>query len=53
MSGTSDTEVKSSPLGGRGLFTTTAHAPGDVLLGLDRPLIAVLDKNRVEDTCSW
>lgn len=46
-------EVKSSPLGGRGLFATKNHASGDVLISLDRPLIAVLDNARIEDTCSW
>ena len=49
----SGTDVRSSPLGGRGLFATKSHSPGDVLLSLDRPLIAVLDKTRIEDTCSW
>jgi SET and MYND domain-containing protein len=47
------TEVKHSPLGGRGLFATKAFDGGDVILDLQRPLIAVLDGPRVEDTCSW
>lgn len=47
------TEVKKSPLGGRGRFATKDIAPGDVLLSLDRPLIAVLDRQRISDTCSW
>ena len=46
-------EVKSSPLGGRGLFATKTHEAGDILLAVDRPLVAVLDKPRVEDTCAW
>jgi SET and MYND domain-containing protein len=47
------TEVKKSSLGGRGRFATKDQAPGDVLLSLDRPLIAVLDRPRIADTCSW
>lgn len=47
------TEVRKSSLGGRGLFATKPCQTGDVLLSLDRPLIAVLDKPRIEDTCSW
>lgn len=53
MSDSSGTEVRSSPLGGRGLFATKPHQPGEVLLALERPFIAVLDKPRVEDTCAW
>lgn len=52
MSDTSGTEVKSSSLGGRGLFATRSYSPGDALLCLKRPLIAVLDKPRIADTCS-
>ncbi|KAK5166907.1 uncharacterized protein LTR77_007636 [Saxophila tyrrhenica] len=47
------TEVKTSPLGGRGLFATKKLAQGDVVIAMDRPLVAVLDEHRIEDTCSW
>lgn len=50
----SGTEVRTpSPLGGRGLFATKPHQSGEVLLAVDRPLIAVLDRPRIEDTCAW
>ena len=35
------------------MFASKAHQLGEVLLSLDRPLIAALDKARIEDTCSW
>lgn len=49
----SDAETKPSSVGGRGLFATKSYSAGDALLSLDRPLIAVLDKARVDDTCAW
>jgi hypothetical protein len=53
MTTSSKTEVKRSSLGGRGLFATCPIEGGDVLIELERPLIAVLDRPRIEDTCSW
>jgi hypothetical protein len=53
MTTSSKTEVKRSTLGGRGLFATCPIEGGDVLIELERPLIAVLDRPRIEDTCSW
>ena len=47
------TEVKKSAVGGRGRYAQKDIAPGEVLLSLDRPLIAVLDRSRIIDTCSW
>ena len=48
----SGTEVKPSSLGGRGLFANENYFAGYALLEVERSLIAVLDKPRVEDTCS-
>lgn len=53
MSSTNTVEVKPSPLGGKGTFTTRACEAGDVVFSLDRPLIATLDRARIADTCSW
>lgn len=53
MADSDSTEVKKSDLGGRGRFTKKDHAPGDVLLSIERPLVAVLDRPRINDTCSW
>ena len=47
------TEIKPSPLSGRGLFTTARITPGSPLLTLDRPLITALDPTRIPDTCSY
>lgn len=46
-------EIKASPISGKGIFATKSFAPGDVVLELERPLVATLDKERVEDTCGW
>lgn len=53
MANTRSTEIKPSPIGGRGLFATEAIAPGEALLCLDRPLVTTLDAERIHDTCAW
>lgn len=53
MAAAPSTEVKSSPLGGRGLFATRTISPGEPLLSLDRPLVTALDVERIPDTCAW
>lgn len=44
--------IKSSPVDGKGLFTFKDYEAGQGLLVIERPLIAVLDAERLEDTCS-
>lgn len=45
---------KSGILGaGRGLFAAKDFRPGDVVLAVDRPLVAELDIDRLKDTCAW
>jgi SET and MYND domain-containing protein len=38
---------------GRGLFAKQDFAPGDIVVSLDRPYIAELDIDRLQDTCAW
>ncbi|KAK4495782.1 hypothetical protein PRZ48_013050 [Zasmidium cellare] len=38
---------------GRGLFAKKDFQPGDVIFTLDRPYVAELDINRLQDTCAW
>ncbi len=55
MPETQNAEVKQSKIAGagRGLFAVKDLAPGDVVLSLDRPLVAELDVARMLDTCAW
>ncbi|KAH9886421.1 hypothetical protein F4778DRAFT_786810 [Xylariomycetidae sp. FL2044] len=48
-------EVRASeiPGAGRGLFAKKDFAPGDLVVYLDRPLVAELDLDRLRDTCAW
>ncbi|KAI0163565.1 hypothetical protein BJ166DRAFT_296559 [Pestalotiopsis sp. NC0098] len=48
-------EIKQSPIAdfGRGLFATKDFRPGDVVLSVDRPLVAELDVDRMLDSCGW
>ena len=46
------TIVKNSPISGRGLFTFKSHAAGSAVIYIERPLFAVLDAERLADTCS-
>ncbi|KAI1344151.1 hypothetical protein F5Y15DRAFT_104232 [Xylariaceae sp. FL0016] len=55
MARTQDVEVKQSQMAGvgRGLFATKDFAPGDLVLCLERPLVAELELDRMQDTCAW
>lgn len=48
-------EVRDSsiPGAGRGLFALQDFAPGDVVLRLERPFVAELAMDRLQDTCAW
>ncbi|KAI0163990.1 hypothetical protein GGR57DRAFT_271899 [Xylariaceae sp. FL1272] len=52
---TTHVEAKKSLIdgAGRGLFALKDFAPGDIVLSLDRPLVAELDNDRIRDTCGW
>ena len=47
--------IKPSPTAaGNGVFTTAPHlAAGSILFAASRPLVAVLDAARANDTCAW
>ncbi|KAF2459711.1 hypothetical protein BDY21DRAFT_377338 [Lineolata rhizophorae] len=45
-------ERRPSPIAGNGLFATRAVAAGAPVAVLPRPLVAVLDGGRLEDTCA-
>ncbi|KAF2835493.1 SET domain-containing protein [Patellaria atrata CBS 101060] len=45
-------DVKPSPTSGSGLFARENIPPGELILSLARPLIAVLDLPRLSDSCS-
>ncbi|KAK6865263.1 SET domain-containing protein [Apiospora arundinis] len=49
--------VKIAPSGipgaGRGLFACQVFKPGDVVASVDRPFVAELESDRLEDTCAW
>ncbi|KAI0850312.1 hypothetical protein F5Y00DRAFT_268455 [Daldinia vernicosa] len=55
MSANNKVEVKKSTIdgAGRGLFACQDFGPGDLVVLLDRPLLAELDTDRMEDTCDW
>ncbi|KAF3012590.1 hypothetical protein E8E14_005742 [Neopestalotiopsis sp. 37M] len=55
MSGNGNVEVKPSGNSehGRGLFASKDFKPGDVVLSIDRPLVAELDMDRMSDSCAW
>ncbi|ETS86443.1 hypothetical protein PFICI_00271 [Pestalotiopsis fici W106-1] len=55
MSANENVEVKSSGNSetGRGLFASKDFKPGDVVLSVDRPLVAELDMDRMSDSCAW
>jgi hypothetical protein len=48
-------EIKDSRISGagRGLFATKDFQPGDLVVSVDRPLVAELDVERLRDTCAW
>ncbi|KAI3337214.1 SET domain-containing protein [Xylariaceae sp. AK1471] len=48
-------EVKQSKIAGagKGLFARNAFSPGDIVLAVDRPLVAELEIERMLDTCAW
>lgn len=46
-------DFKQSPISGKGVFAVKRFSPGDVLLSLERPLVAVLDKPHIDEVCSW
>lgn len=48
-------EVRDSKItgAGRGLFALKSFEPGDAVLRLDRPYVAELDIDRMQDTCAW
>ncbi|KAI1492103.1 hypothetical protein F5X96DRAFT_628361 [Biscogniauxia mediterranea] len=48
-------EVKQSQIAGagRGLFARKDFAPGDLVLAIDRPLVAEPEVERMLDTCAW
>lgn len=41
------------PGAGRGLFACQKFEPGDVVASVDRPFVAELEMERMEDTCAW
>lgn len=55
MPETHNVEVKRSQIAGagRGVFATKDLAPGDLILSLDRPLVAEPEFQRRLDTCAW
>ncbi|KAK6067358.1 MYND finger [Seiridium cupressi] len=55
MPGSENIEVKQSGISGagHGLFALKDFQPGDVVLAIDRPLVAELDMERLRDTCAW
>ncbi|KAH8675535.1 hypothetical protein BX600DRAFT_507765 [Xylariales sp. PMI_506] len=55
MSTSENVEVRESqiPGAGRGLFARKDFQPGDLVVALDRPLVAELDVERLLDTCAW
>ncbi|KAI1495543.1 hypothetical protein F5X99DRAFT_403187 [Biscogniauxia marginata] len=55
MPGTEYVEVKQSQIAGagRGLFAGKDFAPGDLVLSIDRPLVAEPEIERMLDTCAW
>ncbi|KAK7951047.1 set and mynd domain [Apiospora aurea] len=54
---TTSGSVKIAPSGiagaGRGLFACQKFEPGDVVASVDRPFVAELEMDRMEDTCAW
>ncbi|KAI0480962.1 hypothetical protein GGR56DRAFT_298060 [Xylariaceae sp. FL0804] len=55
MSETSGITVKQSEISGagRGLFAERDFTPGDLVLAVERPLVAELETDRLLDTCGW
>lgn len=55
MPETQHVEVKQSKIAGagRGLFAAKDLAPGDIVLSVDRPLVAEPEFERRLDTCAW
>ncbi|RYP93243.1 hypothetical protein DL770_000618 [Monosporascus sp. CRB-9-2] len=55
MSETEHAEVRQSKISGagRGLFARRDFSPGDLILSLDRPLVAEVETERMLDTCAW
>jgi hypothetical protein len=55
MSVSDNVEVTQSQIAGagRGLFARKDFQPGDVVLAVDRPLVAELDVDRMADSCAW
>ncbi|KAI0430333.1 hypothetical protein F5Y09DRAFT_230716 [Xylaria sp. FL1042] len=55
MSANKGVEVKQSQISGagKGLFARVAFSPGDVVVTVDRPLVAELEVERMQDTCAW
>lgn len=55
MAGTETVTVRESCISGagRGLFAAKDFQPGDVVLAIDRPLVAELDIDRLSDSCAW
>lgn len=52
MTETTNAYVQRSPVAGNGLFASQTFDGGDLILSLHRPLLAVLDIARLEDTCA-
>jgi SET and MYND domain-containing protein len=48
-------EVKQSKIegAGKGLFARNAFSSGDIVLAVERPLVAELEIERMLDTCAW
>ncbi|KAJ8116473.1 hypothetical protein ONZ43_g4433 [Nemania bipapillata] len=55
MTANGDVEVKQSriPGAGKGLFARKTFSPGDIVVAVDRPLVAELEIDRMLDTCAW
>ncbi|RYO88543.1 hypothetical protein DL764_008709 [Monosporascus ibericus] len=55
MPETEHVEVRQSQISGagRGLFARRDFSPGDLILSLDRPLVAEVEIERMLDTCAW
>ena len=44
--------IRDSPTAGRGLFATRDIPAGDLIFYIQRPLLCVADRARLEDTCA-
>jgi SET and MYND domain-containing protein len=55
MASIGNVQVQQSAISGagRGLFALKDFQPGDVVLSVERPLVAELDIDRLRDSCAW